>query len=67
MSVEELGGTSVRADTHIIVTEHGWVDLKGKALDERARALTSIAHPDFREALARRHRDGPGRADAAHG
>lgn len=44
--------TTPRNDTHIVVTEHGWVDLKGKSVNERARALIGIAHPDFRDALA---------------
>lgn len=35
------------------MTEHGWAELKGKTLDERARALIDIAHPDFRETLER--------------
>ncbi len=34
-----------------IVTEYGIATLKGKALWERAEALISIAHPDFREEL----------------
>ncbi len=34
-----------------IVTEYGIANLKGKALWERAEALISIAHPDFREEL----------------
>lgn len=44
--------TTPRNDTHIVVTEYGWVDLKGKSVSERARALIEIAHPDFREVLA---------------
>lgn len=44
--------TTPRNDTHIVVTEHGWVDLKGKTARERAQALVGIAHPDFRETLA---------------
>lgn len=45
--------TTPRNETHIVVTEYGWVDLKGKSVSERARALIGIAHPDFRESLAR--------------
>jgi len=45
--------TTPRNDTHIIVTEFGWADLKGKTTDERARALIDLAHPDFRETLER--------------
>jgi acyl-CoA hydrolase len=36
-----------------VVTEYGIVNLKGKSVPERARALISIAHPDFREELER--------------
>jgi len=49
--------TDARTDTHLIVTEFGMVDLKGLSLDGRARALISIAHPDFRDSLERAHRD----------
>ncbi|CAN5296935.1 acetyl-CoA hydrolase/transferase C-terminal domain-containing protein [soil metagenome] len=45
--------TTPRNDTHIVVTEYGWVCLKGKSLAERAKALIALAHPDFREALDR--------------
>jgi len=36
-----------------VVTEFGMVNLKGKSVAERALALISIAHPDFRECLER--------------
>jgi acyl-CoA hydrolase len=45
--------TTPRTDVMYVVTEHGLVNLKGKSVAERARALISIAHPDFREALER--------------
>ena len=45
--------TTPRNDTQIVVTERGWVDLKGKSLRERAEALIGIAHPRFHEELAR--------------
>jgi acyl-CoA hydrolase len=38
---------------HWVVTEHGAVDLHGLTLRERAEALISIAHPDFRAELRR--------------
>jgi itaconate CoA-transferase len=38
-------------DTHIVVTEFGWTDLKGKSSTERAKALIALAHPQFREKL----------------
>jgi itaconate CoA-transferase len=44
--------TTPRNDTHIVVTEHGSADLKGKSLRERAEALIAIAHPDFRASLS---------------
>ena len=47
------GVVTPRADAHWIVTEYGAVDLYGKSLQERARLLISIAHPDDREALDR--------------
>jgi acyl-CoA hydrolase/ribosomal protein S18 acetylase RimI-like enzyme len=40
-----------RGDTHYVVTEYGSVNLFGKSLQERALALISIAHPDFRDEL----------------
>lgn len=36
-----------------VVTEHGMVNLKGKSVPDRARAMISLAHPDFREDLER--------------
>jgi itaconate CoA-transferase len=45
--------TTPRNDTHIVVTEYGAVDLKGKSLRERAGMLIAIAHPDFRDELSR--------------
>ncbi len=38
---------------HYVVTEFGVVNLFGKGLEQRAKALISIAHPDHREALER--------------
>ena len=45
------GVVTPRSDAHWIVTEYGAVDLYGKSLQERARLLISIAHPDDREML----------------
>ena len=47
------GVVTPRADAHWVVTEYGAVDLYGKSLQERAKLLTSIAHPDDREMLDR--------------
>ncbi len=45
--------TDTRAQGHYIVTEYGMVNLKGKSSWEKAEALISIAHPDFRDELIR--------------
>jgi acyl-CoA hydrolase len=45
--------TTPRSDIMYVVTEYGLVNLKGKSVAERAQALISIAHPDFREHLDR--------------
>ncbi len=47
------GVVTPRADAHWIVTEYGAVDLYGKSLQERAKLMISIAHPDGREMLDR--------------
>ncbi len=47
-------GSAVTAPRHCIqyvVTEYGVADLRAKTLGERADALISIAHPDFRDEL----------------
>lgn len=45
--------TTPRTEVMYVVTEYGMVNLKGKSVGERAKALISIAHPDFREDLER--------------
>lgn len=50
---EGAGVTTTRAHVHYIATEYGVVNLFGKNLKQRAAALISIAHPDFREELER--------------
>lgn len=47
------GVVTTRAHVHWVVTEYGAVDLYGKNLRQRARALVGIAHPQHREALER--------------
>ena len=43
--------TDTRANAHYIVTEYGKINLKGMNTWQRAAAIISIAHPDFREEL----------------
>jgi acyl-CoA hydrolase len=45
--------TTPRSDIMYVVTEFGIVNLKGKSVAARAKALIGLAHPDFREALER--------------
>lgn len=49
--------TTPRTDIMYVATEFGVVNLKGRSVPERARALISIAHPDFREELSRKARE----------
>ena len=43
--------TDTRANTHFVVTEYGMVNVKGLSSWQKAEALISIAHPDFRDEL----------------
>ncbi|MGD0806367.1 MAG: acetyl-CoA hydrolase/transferase C-terminal domain-containing protein, partial [Anaerolineales bacterium] len=47
------GVTTTRNHVHTVVTEFGAAHLYGRNIRQRARALIDIAHPDFREELAR--------------
>ena len=47
------GVVTSRAHIHYLVTEYGAVDLYGKSLQERAKLIISVAHPDHRETLDR--------------
>ncbi len=49
--------TTPRSDQMYVVTEYGIANLKGKSVDERARAIIALAHPDFREGLEREARE----------
>ena len=51
---EGAGVVTTRAHVHYVVTEYGAVNLYGKTLRQRAKALIEIAHPDHREELERR-------------
>ena len=47
------GVVTTRAHVQWVVTEHGAVDLRGRNLRQRAKALISVASPQHREALER--------------
>jgi itaconate CoA-transferase len=49
--------TTPRIDTHYVVTEFGSVNLKGLSSSERAKALISLAHPNFRDELTASAKD----------
>ncbi|MGQ1890097.1 acetyl-CoA hydrolase/transferase family protein [Thermophagus sp. OGC60D27] len=49
--LEGSGVVTTRANMHWLVTEYGAVNLYGKTLQERARLIISVAHPDHREML----------------
>ena len=51
--LDGAGVVTTRAHAHWVVTEYGSVNLYGKSMQERAKLLTGIAHPDDREALDR--------------
>ena len=48
--------TTTRSDVMYVVTEYGIVNLKGKSIPDRARAMISLAHPDYRDDLERQAR-----------
>jgi len=50
---EGAGVVTTRGHVHWVVTEYGMVNLFGKNLKQRGKALISIAHPSHREALER--------------
>jgi 4-hydroxybutyrate CoA-transferase len=50
---EGAGVVTTRAHVRTVVTEFGVAELFGLSLRERAKALISIAHPDFRSDLER--------------
>jgi acyl-CoA hydrolase len=49
--------TVPRSDMMFVVTEYGMVNLKGKSVADRAKAMITIAHPDYREQLEREARE----------
>ncbi len=51
--LEGSGVVTTRANIHWLVTEYGAVNLYGKPMQERAKQIISVAHPDHRESLDR--------------
>ncbi|WP_419658751.1 Cat3: 4-hydroxybutyrate CoA-transferase [Desulfosarcina variabilis str. Montpellier] len=49
--LEDTAVVVPRSDVNYVCTEYGVVNLFGKSLQERALAMISIAHPDFRDEL----------------
>ena len=49
--------TTPRSDMMYVVTEFGMANLKGKSIPDRAKAMISLAHPDFRDGLEREARE----------
>jgi acyl-CoA hydrolase len=45
------GVVTTRGHVHYVATEYGVVNLYGRNMEQRARLLISIAHPDHRETL----------------
>lgn len=55
MLKQGAGVVTTRGHAHYVVTEYGIVNLYGKNLEQRSKALISIAHPDHREELEKAH------------
>ncbi|MCA1745362.1 MAG: 4-hydroxybutyrate CoA-transferase [Bacteroidales bacterium] len=49
--MEGAGVVTTRSNMHWLVTEYGAINLYGKTLQERARMIISISHPNHREVL----------------
>jgi len=47
------GVITTRSHVHYVVTEYGVAELYGKTIQQRAKELINIAHPEFREQLTR--------------
>lgn len=55
------GVVTTRGHVHYVATEYGIVNLYGKNMEQRARLLIGIAHPNHREALEQAHYERFGR------
>ncbi|GLI33441.1 bifunctional acetyl-CoA hydrolase/transferase family protein/GNAT family N-acetyltransferase [Desulforhabdus amnigena] len=49
--LDNLAVVVPRSDVYYVVSEYGVVNLFGKSIQERAIAMISLAHPDFRDEL----------------
>lgn len=49
--LQDMAVVVPRSDVYYVVSEFGAVNLFGKSLQERAIAMISLAHPDFRDEL----------------
>ena len=54
---EGAGVVTTRGHVHWVVTEFGIVDLFGKNLKQRAKALINLAHPNHREMLEKAYKE----------
>jgi acetyl-CoA hydrolase len=57
MLKQGAGVVTSRNHVRYIVTEYGVADLYGKTIRSRTQQLIHIAHPDFREDLAKQARE----------
>jgi acyl-CoA hydrolase len=51
------GVVTTRGHIHYVATEYGVVNLYGKNMEQRAKLLASIAHPDHKEMLERAYHE----------
>lgn len=51
------GVVTTRGHIHYVATEYGVVNLYGKNMEQRARLLASIAHPDHKDMLERAYHE----------
>ncbi|MCU0586687.1 MAG: GNAT family N-acetyltransferase [Syntrophobacteraceae bacterium] len=56
-TLEDKAVVVPRSDVYYVVSEFGVVNLFGKSLQERAMAMISLAHPNFRDELFHRARE----------
>jgi acetyl-CoA hydrolase len=57
MLKQGAGVVTTRNHIRFVVTEYGVAELYGKTIRQRAQALISVAHPDFREELTRKAKE----------